>query len=76
MIQNSLRPPFQIPGKVKNIKAQEKKKKTIFSSKLRWSLDVQYIGKAQLHCNKCKLINHKYIVQVATKKEKNTSAIS
>lgn len=42
----------------------------IFRFKSRYSSDSQYIGKAQPHCNKDKLINHNYIVQVAVKRKK------
>lgn len=42
----------------------------IFRIKSRYSSDAQYIGKAQPHCNKDKLINRKYTVQVAVKRKK------
>lgn len=42
----------------------------IFRIKSRYIPDAQYIGEAQPHCNKDKLINHKYTVQVAVKRKK------
>lgn len=33
-------------------------------------MDIQYLGKAQPHCNKGKSINHNYIVQVVAQRKK------